>query len=66
METSKVQRNKTHPAFILLLIIIQIMMVLRMLFNLGVILDHSLIWTDHIHYVQNKIAKGLPIICKAN
>ena len=32
---------------------------------LGVIIDQSLTWIDHINYVQNKIAKGSHIICKA-
>ena len=32
---------------------------------LGVILEQSLTWIDHIQYVQNKIAKCLAIMCKA-
>jgi hypothetical protein len=32
---------------------------------LGVILDESLTWTEHINHVKRKIAKGIGIICKA-
>jgi hypothetical protein len=32
---------------------------------LGVMLDPKLIWEPHIHYVRNKISKGIGIIAKA-
>jgi hypothetical protein len=32
---------------------------------LGVLIDESLRWTDHINYVRSKIAKGFGVICRA-
>ena len=32
---------------------------------LGVLIDSSLTWDDHILYIRKKIAKGIGIICKA-
>ena len=32
---------------------------------LGVIIDHKLIWYEHISYIKNKISKDLDIIFKS-
>ena len=33
--------------------------------NLGVLLDHTVSWIQHITYVKNKIEKGMCIMYKA-
>ena len=32
---------------------------------LGVIIDNNLNWSNHISYINSKIAKGIGIICRA-
>ena len=32
---------------------------------LGVIIDDNLNWSNHISYINSKIAKGIDIICRA-
>ena len=32
---------------------------------LGVIIDYNLNWSNHVSYINSKLAKGIGIICKA-
>ena len=31
---------------------------------LGVIIDKNITWLDHIHYISDKISKGVSVLCK--